>query len=329
MLRNTLLGLSKARIINLTRASADAGINLYRITAHNNLFLRLILVVALLSFAAACGAGSEIVKVSTEADALEIIDVLSKYNIESSKEEVGSDEQKEWMVKVSGDVDTTLVTQILIDHSLPRPKEASEETGSIFVPTEQERKQKELRLKKRDVERQLRQLPGVTSADVTIVPSEDPYFKVEPVPAKANVVLRYKEIKPEEGHVKSMVSSSVERLSADAVNVMLVSVPPRAVPSKAGGKRSGILLAVGIGLVVLIPFLLIVMILQNRRKQISLPQTNTNAEIIDDKDGANLLSSETAQAGKQLRTKTPILLKEGLDESAAKQDVSDQAKSAS
>lgn len=302
MLRNTLSGLSNS--------------------------WRLILVVALLSFAAACGSGSEIVKVSTEADALEIIDVLSKYNIDSSKEEVGSDEQKAWVVKVTSDVDTTLVTQILIDHSLPRPKESVEETSSIFVPTEQERKQKELRLKKRDVERQLRQLPGVTSADVTIVPSEDPYFKVEPIPAKANVVLRYKEIKPTEEHVKSMVSSSVERLSAADVNVMLVAVPQRGIsPSKAAsGKRNSVFLAIGIGLVVLIPFLLTVLILQKRRKQAYAGHLNPDTEIIDDKDGANLLPAET---GKRIRAKSPILLKEGLEENVTKQSVSDQTKSAS
>lgn len=287
------------------------------------LFARVIVATAFLSLLFACG-NNEVLKVSTEADALEIIDVLSKYNIESYKTESGGDEQKVWTISVSSDVDLTLVSQILTDHSLPRPQETADSNSSIFVPTEQERKQKELRLKKRDVERQLRQLPGVTSADVMIVPSEDPYFKVEPVPAKANVVLRYKEVMPSEDHVKAMVASSVERLSANDVNVMLVSVPQRAIPPSktSSGKLNPLLMAIGIGLIALIPFLLIVLILQNRRKQMLLAQM-PNA-IADGNDNVGLLPEAEA---KSLDAKPSNLLKEGIEENVAAQNVSVNTKS--
>ena len=276
-------------------------------------FMRIAFAAVLLSLLAGCAWGpKDVIGVSTEADALEIMDVLSKYNIDSTKE-LGEGEQKIWVIRVSRDTDLALVNQILSDHSLPRPAKPPESTSSIFVPTEQERKQKELLLKKLDIERQLRQLPGVTSADVTIVPGGDPIFKVEPDPAKASVVIRYKDSTPSKDQIQIMVSSSVERLAPAAVAVTLIQLPQREIPPRGGAasKRNNLLLAIGIGLAVLIPFLLLVLFMQNRRRRrplqhALLPATGETAD-----SGGNALLSENS--GNQIGAKPSNFLKEGQE----------------
>src|SRR3712207_2295157 len=173
----------------------------------------------------ACGEKS-VTTVSSEADAIEILDVLGGSGLAAEKREVGEGETRRWSVVVDeglfGDGTAALAIQVLRDHGLPRPEEQIAEDGG-FIPSDRVEKLREQRRIKSDIERQLRTLPGVTSAIVTIVMPQDPTLELNPYPATASAVILYKDAKPSftEQQVQNLVAKGVPNLKPTEVTVTM------------------------------------------------------------------------------------------------------------
>ncbi|HVF56634.1 MAG TPA: hypothetical protein VM934_10815, partial [Pyrinomonadaceae bacterium] len=79
---------------------------------------------SLLLLTAACGE-KPVATVSTEAEAIEMIDVLRENGFEAEKKEVGEGETRKWGVVLDegyfGEGNFGLALQVLHDHGLPRP----------------------------------------------------------------------------------------------------------------------------------------------------------------------------------------------------------------
>lgn len=273
------------------RASSPraASVSLRRVAA-------LCLAVLALSMLTACG-DKPVATVSTEAEAIEMIDVLREGGFETDKREVGEGETKKWGVFINegyfGEGDLGLAIQVLHDHGLPRPEEPPVEGGSSFVPSETVQRQQEQRRIRADIERQLRALPGVTSAIVTIVlPPADQAYRIHPQPATASALVIYKDEKPlfNEQQVQYMVARSVPDLQTENVSVTLSQQTPRPVPHRelSARRRTNILLAASIGLVTVLGFLLIVLLLQTRRQRSELAELREGQETMpeDEEDEA-------------------------------------------
>lgn len=222
----------------------------------------------------ACGR-VEVATVSTEADAIEIISVLRENGLEAEKREVGEGETKKWGVTLDeglfGDDELGVALQVLHDYGLPRPEDPPVESGG-FITSETVQRLQEQRRVRADIERQLRGLPGVTSAIVTVVlPPADQVYRLQPQPATASALIIYKDANARfnEQQVQAMVSRSVPDLKPENVSVTMSQQTPRPVPARelSGRRRANILLAVVIGLAVVLLFLLVVSLLQIRRQR--------------------------------------------------------------
>ncbi|HEY0078936.1 MAG TPA: hypothetical protein VGB73_09850 [Pyrinomonadaceae bacterium] len=198
----------------------------------------LLLLLALAVVSSACGDKS-VAQVSNESDAIEIIDVLKEHGFDVSKEEVGEGATRRWSVVVNeglfGGSDAALAMQVLRDNGLPRPEdkglEGAYEDQGMF-PSESAQHAQRLKELKTEVERQLRMLPGVTRASVTIVLPEDNALNLNPHPATAGVLIVYKDAKPAftGEQIQNLVAGGVRGLKPQNVNVSMSQQPPRAVP---------------------------------------------------------------------------------------------------
>ncbi|HEX7314751.1 MAG TPA: hypothetical protein VF297_12570 [Pyrinomonadaceae bacterium] len=222
----------------------------------------------------ACGE-KEVATVSTESDAIEIISVLRENGFEAEKKEVTQGETKKWGVVLDeglfGEGEIGVALQLLHDHGLPRPEEPPIEGGS-FIPSEAAQRLQEQRRVRADIERQLRGLPGVTSALVTVVlPPSDQIYRLQPQPATASVLVIHKDANPRfnEQQVQTMVSRGVPDLKPENVSVTMAQQTPRPLPARelSGRRRGNILLAVGTGFVIVLLFLLAVLLLRARRQR--------------------------------------------------------------
>ncbi|HYO63798.1 MAG TPA: hypothetical protein VER08_09225 [Pyrinomonadaceae bacterium] len=249
---------------------------------------RLALLLALSLLAAACGEKS-VATVSTEADAIEIIDVLRENGFEAAKVETGEGEVKKWSVVIDegwfGDGTLPVALQVLHDHGLPRPEEAPIESGG-FIPSETVQRMQEQRKIRADIERQLRALPGVTHAIVTIVLPPDPTLELNPHPATASALVVYRDQRPSfsDQQVQNMVARSVPGLKPAEVSVTMAQQTPRPVPRRElnARRRNAILVAAGIGLVIVLCFLLVVFYLQSRRQRAELAALRETNETPDE-----------------------------------------------
>ena len=271
---------------------------------------------ALLALTSACGEKS-VTTVSTEADAMEIIDVLRENGFEAEKREVGEGETKKWSVEIDegwfGGGDLGLAIQVLHDHALPRPEDPPIESGG-FVPSEAVERQKEQRRIRTDIERQLRALPGVTSAIVTVVLAPEPGLALNPHPATASALVIHGEAKPAFTieQVQHMVARSVPDLKPEQVSVTMSQQTPRPVPHRelSVRRRNNMLLAAGIGLVTILGFLLIVFWLQIRRQRAQLAELRESAdaapeEVDEAEEAATRQAGGGAAAARQLGGATP------------------------
>ena len=237
---------------------------------------RWLLLSAVVLLASACGE-KPVATVSTEADAIEMMDVLREYGFEAEKKEVGEGEIKKWSVVLDdgwfGGGELPVALQVLHDHGLPRPEEPPIETSG-FIPSETVQRMQEQRKIRVDIERQLRALPGVTHAIVTVVMPPDPTLELNPHPATASALVVYRDPRPSfnEQQVQNMVARSVPGLKPPEVSVTLAQQAPRPVPRRElnARRRNNILLAAGIGLVTVMFFLLVVLWLQTRRQRAQL-----------------------------------------------------------
>lgn len=233
---------------------------------------------ALLLLASACGR-SPVTTAATEADAIEMLDVLGESGVEAEKRAAGEGEARRWEIVVDegmfGGGQAAAAIQVLRDHGLPRPEDPVTEDGGL-IPSDRAEKNREQRKLRTDIERQLRALPGVTRAIVTVVMPQDPSLELNPYPATASVLVTYKDERPRfsDEQVQQMVARSVPNLKPSDVSVTLAQQALRPVPQRELGarRRNNILVALGVGLLVLLSSLLAVLLLQTRRQRAELSE---------------------------------------------------------
>ena len=195
---------------------------------------------ALLS--AACGR-APVATVSTESEAIEIIDVLRESGFEGlEKHEVGEGERRRWAVELDeglfGEGESALALQRLRDYGLPRQEEAPIPEGG-FVTSEAVQKAQEQRRIRSDIERQIRALPGVTVALVTVVMPQDPTLELNPYPASASVVVVHREQAApfNEQQIQNLVAKGVPKLRPEDVSVTISQQQPRPLPRREMNAR--------------------------------------------------------------------------------------------
>jgi type III secretion protein J len=222
--------------------------------------------------AAACGEKA-VTSVPTEPDAIEILDVLGQNGLEAEKRAIGEGETRRWEIVVDegmfGGGEAALAVQVMRDHGLPRPEEPVEDSG--LIPSERAEKLREQRRIRGDIERQLRALPGVTLALVTVVLPQDPTLELNPYPATASVVINYQGQSPafNEQQIQNLVSKGVPNLKPQDVSVTMSAQNPRPVPQGelSARRRNSIMLAIGLGFVTLLCFFLALLLLRSRRQR--------------------------------------------------------------
>lgn len=232
----------------------------------------------------ACGEKA-VATVQTEAEAIEIIDVLRQNGFEAEKRATGEGEARRWAIVINegmfGEGDAGVAAQVLHDHALPRPEDPPIESSG-FIPSEAEQRLREQRRIRADIERQLRGLPNVMSAIVTIVmPPPDQAYRIQPQPATASALVVYKgDMLFTAEQVQSMVARSVPDLKMENVSVTISQQTPRPVPRSElnARRRSNLLLAAGIGLIVILAFLLAVVFMQLRRQRAELSELRAGHE---------------------------------------------------
>jgi len=234
--------------------------------------------------ASACGERA-VTSVPTEPDAIEILDVLGQSGIEAEMRAAGEGETRRWEIVVDeglfGGGEAALAVQVMRDHGLPRPEE-SDAGDNGLIPSERAEKLREQRRIRGDIERQLRALPGVTLALVTVVLPQDPTLELNPYPATASVVINYQGQTPSfsEQQIQNLVAKGVPNLKAQDVSVTMSPQNPRPVPRAelSARRRNSILLAIGLGLATLLCFFLALLLLRSRRQRAAEPQEDAELE---------------------------------------------------
>ena len=187
-----------------------------------------------------------------------------------------------------------LALQRLRDYGLPRPGEAPIPEGG-FITSEAVQKAQEQRRIRSDIERQLRALPGVTVALVTVVMPQDPTLELNPYPASASVVIVHKEQSAPftEQQIQNLVAKGVPKLRPEDVSVTISQQQPRPIPRRAldSRRRANLLLAIGAALILVMGSVLILLLLQTRRQRARL------AELSAEKEEEAETSSPPASAG--------------------------------
>jgi len=241
--------------------------------------------VAACLLSAACGR-TPIATVSTESEAIEIMDVLRESGFEDlEKHEVGEGEQRRWAVELDeglfGGGDSALALQRLRDYGLPRQEEAPIPEGG-FVTSEAVQKAQERRRIRADIERQLRALPGVTVALVTVVMPQDPTLELNPYPASASVVVVHKEQSAPftEQQIQNLVSKGVPKLKPEDVSVTISQQQPRPIPRREMNARrlNNLLLFVCAVVIAGLGVLVAALLVQTRRQRARLAELNAVPE---------------------------------------------------
>lgn len=236
------------------------------------------LVFVLPLFVTACGDTASLATVSTEGEAIEILNVLHENGIEAHKEDVGEDTIKQWRLVLDqswfgGGEEVALANQVLQDNGLPRARYSgaapASDTGGVFKD-EATRKAEQLKEREADLQNKLRLLPGVIGVEVSIVEPEDSSIKVDPYPATAAVMIVSKDDPPnfDPATIRGLVARSVPKLNADSVYVAITTKPVKPLPWREMGarRRHKILDAVGIGVMFILASSIVVLLLQMRRQ---------------------------------------------------------------
>ncbi|MET0623911.1 MAG: hypothetical protein ABW250_13080 [Pyrinomonadaceae bacterium] len=256
----------------------------------------------------ACGEKA-VATVSTEAEAIEIIGVLRENGFEVEKREVGEGETKRWATVLDegyfSNGDLALALQVLHDYGLPRPEELPVESSSL-IPSETEQRIQEQRRLRADIERQLRALPGVTTAIVIVVmPPDDQVFQLQPQPASASAFIIYKDATPlfNLEQVRDMMAHSVPDLKPESVSIILSQQTPRPGPVRelSARRRGNILVAAGGGLIVVLFFMFVLLQMQIRR------QRHAFAELQDRNGSHGSDEEESDTAGELPEPARPML----------------------
>ncbi len=178
-------------------------------------------------------ATQKIQTVAEETEANEILDVLLEHNIKSTKVETGERDKRLFEIHISGgDDEYRAAIQLMEDHCLPQPVPAAIESSGLVSSMEVERS-REMRRMKINIESLLRKLPGATCVDVNLVQPEDKTLSLNPYPASASVLVKYKTdkftVNPDQ--VAKMVARSVPGLASSNVFVSLTRSPFRPLPN--------------------------------------------------------------------------------------------------
>ncbi|MET0649318.1 MAG: hypothetical protein ABW208_22130 [Pyrinomonadaceae bacterium] len=252
---------------------------------------------ALLS--AGCGR-TPVATVSTESEAIEMIDVLRESGFEDvEKHEVGEGEQRRWAVEMDeglfGGGDSALALQRLRDYGLPRQEEAPIPEGG-FITSEAVQKAQEQRRIRADIERQLRALPGVTVALVTVVMPQDPTLELNPYPASASVVVVHKEQSApfNEQQIQNLVSKGVPKLKPEDVSVTISQQQPRPLPRRelSARRRTNFLLAILAAFILVLAAVVVMLLLRTRRQRARLAELSAHGD--DEEARAEVSGAETA-----------------------------------
>lgn len=256
---------------------------------------------AALLLTAACGRAS-IATVSTESEAIEIIDVLRESGFEDlEKHEVGEGEQRRWAVEMDeglfGGDEGAHALQRLRDYGLPRQEEEPIPEGG-FVTSEAVQKAQERRRIRADIERQLRALPGVTVALVTVVMPQDPTLELNPYPASASVVVVHKEQSAPftEQQIQNLVAKGVPKLKPEDVSVTISQQQPRPIPRRElNARRLNNLLLFACAVVIAgLGVLVAALLVQTRRQRARLAELN--AAPADEGTGTSTAEPDAAAA---------------------------------
>lgn len=265
------------------------------ISIKQNLFL--VIISTLASLTLACGA-KEVTTAKTEQEALQMMDVLHENGFEVSKVKVGEAATTEYQIKVAqdlfGDDNVLMATRVLRDNGYPRPASVGGEgayQNQGFVSAESAQAAQRLKERETEIERQLYTLPNVVSADVNIVLAEPDALNFKPTAASASVVVVHKEPKfalPTE-QIQEMVSKSVPNLQAANVSVALTAKESRPLPRTSAEvrRRNNLLLAAGVGFILVLGAISLIFFLQTRRRHKMLAavpalEEATDVGVIDD-----------------------------------------------
>lgn len=256
---------------------------------------------------AACGQ-TPIATVSTESEAIEIIDVLRESGFEDlEKHEVGEGEQRRWAVGIDeglfGGGESALAYQRLRDYGLPRQEEVPIPEGG-FVTSEAVQKAQEQRRIRADIERQIRALPGVTVALVTVVMPQDPTLELNPYPASASVVVVHKEQSAPftEQQIQNLVAKGVPKLKPEDVSVTISQQQPRPIPRREmNARRINNLLLFACAVVITgLGVLVAALLFQTRRQRARLAELTTAPEV--EEEGTSTVEPAPAAPSGELAT---------------------------
>ncbi|HEX2271456.1 MAG TPA: hypothetical protein VHH35_18065 [Pyrinomonadaceae bacterium] len=227
-----------------------------------------------------CQRANSLATVPTEAEAIEILNVLHENGLEASKEEVGEEGAKQWRILLHqswfGASEVAMANQVLQDNGLPRPTNTAElaNSESGVFKDESTRKAEQLKQREADLQKQLRLLPGVVGVEVTIVEPEDSSINIDPYPSTASVLIVSKDDPPsfQAETVRGLVARSVPKLNPESVYVAITTRPARQLPARELGiqRRHKILDAIGIGIMIILVALLVVLLLQMKRQNAEL-----------------------------------------------------------
>ncbi len=230
--------------------------------------------------------------VKVEAEANEIIDVLSENGVTSHKTETGEGERKTYDVLVDGgETELKAAIQLLEDHCLPRVEEAPIEGGSVITSLEVERARNERRTRM-GIESQLRQLPGVTCVSVNFVPPQDRTLAINPYASKASVLVTYKTptFPFTNEQIASLVSGSVPALKLEDIMVVVTPRPLRPLPNLHSSENfTRVALVAGIGAATIAAFVSIIFLMQRKRRKTAQAEIAEHFEEENTDKNANLL----------------------------------------
>jgi type III secretory pathway lipoprotein EscJ len=232
---------------------------------------------AALTSAASC-AGKQIATVSSEAEAIEITDILRENDIAAEKQEAADTNPPQFRVVINSNFfaaedDYAAAIQILRDNCLPQREPPPVETGGLTTSLEAERA-KIQRGQKINIINQLRRLPGVTCVDVNFTVAQENFADRETAPATASVLLNYKTEPPvfSEQDVKNLVSGSVPKLAPERVQVKLNFQPPRPIIKSNNGNIGRLISAAIAGLLIISTTFWLVYLLRKRRAKSFAPE---------------------------------------------------------
>lgn len=243
--------------------------------------LLLFILASLACLSCACG-GKSVAKVSTERDAIEVIDVLKENGFDVGKDEVTEGDVKKWSVEVNegwfDDATAVEAARVLHDYDLPRRDEAAaggnDESSGLLPPSEGAERAREIRKTELKIEQKLRIWPGVKRVNVALVFPEEASIRLNEYPASASVTIVHKEPKPAftAEQVQDQVAKSVPNLKPSEVSVAMSYQPLRPIPRQELNLRRNnkLLLVIGGSLVAILSFLLIVLFVQMRRQRAQL-----------------------------------------------------------